>query len=95
MQFFITYAPFNFHFVIKEFVLHFTFMRLIICKIFKTFRGNSRASNIAFLLDIAQMSDLDFGLIQQNISIKKGFIPISRAPSFFQKLQVVIKFLYF
>ena len=34
------------------------------------------------------MSDLDFGLIQQNISIK-------RAPSFFQKLQVVIKFLYF
>ena len=58
--------------------------------------GNqSRASNIDFLLDIAQMSDLDFGLIQQNISIKKGFIPISRAPSFFQKLQVVIKFLYF
>ena len=44
---------------------------------------NSRASNIAFLLDIAQMSDLDFGLIQQNISIKKGFIPILRAPSFF------------
>ena len=32
----------------------------------------SRASNIAFLLDIAQMSDLDFGLIQQNISIKKA-----------------------
>ena len=32
----------------------------------------SRASNIAFLLDWAQMSDLDFGLIQQNISIKKA-----------------------
>ena len=37
-----------------------------------TGRYNSRASNIAFLLDIAQMSDLDFGLIQQNISIKKA-----------------------
>ena len=32
----------------------------------------SRASNIAFLLDWAQMSDLDFGLIRQNISIKKA-----------------------
>ena len=32
----------------------------------------SRVSNIAFLLDWAQMSDLDFGLIQQNISIKKA-----------------------
>ena len=32
----------------------------------------SRASNIAFLLDWAQMLDLDFGLIQQNISIKKA-----------------------
>ena len=30
----------------------------------------SWASNIAFLLDWAQMSDLDFGLIQQNISNK-------------------------
>jgi hypothetical protein len=32
----------------------------------------SRASNIAYLLDWAQMSDLDFGLIQQNIFIKKA-----------------------
>ena len=32
----------------------------------------SRMSNIAFLLDWAQMSDLDFGLIRQNISIKKA-----------------------
>ena len=31
---------------------------------------NSRVSNIAVLLDRAQMSDLDFGLIQPNISIK-------------------------
>ena len=29
----------------------------------------SRTSNIAFLMDWAQISDLDFGLIQQNISI--------------------------
>ena len=32
----------------------------------------SQASNIAFLLDWAQMLDLDFGLIQQNISIQKA-----------------------
>ena len=32
----------------------------------------SRASNIAFLLERAQMLDLDFGLIQQNISNKKA-----------------------
>ena len=31
----------------------------------------SRTSNIAFLMDWAQISDLDFGLIRQNISIKK------------------------
>ncbi len=35
-------------------------------------RTTSQESNIAFLLDWAQMSDLDFGLIQQNISIKKA-----------------------
>ena len=28
--------------------------------------------NIAFLMDWAQMADLDFGLIHQNISIKKA-----------------------
>ena len=32
----------------------------------------SRASHIAFLLEWAQISDLDFGLIQQNISTKKA-----------------------
>ena len=32
----------------------------------------NRTSNVAFLIDWAQMSDLDFGLIQQNISIKKA-----------------------
>ena len=32
----------------------------------------SRTSNIAFLMDWAQMSDLDFGLIRQNISIRKA-----------------------
>ena len=31
----------------------------------------SQASNIAFLLEWAQISDLDFGLIQQNISTQK------------------------
>ena len=36
------------------------------------FGAYSRASNIAFLMDWAQMSDLDFGLIRQNISIKKA-----------------------
>ena len=30
----------------------------------------SRTSNIAFLIGWAQILDLDFGLIQQNISIK-------------------------
>ena len=34
-------------------------------------------SNIAFLLEWAQMSDLDFGLIRQNISIKKASFHIS------------------
>ena len=32
----------------------------------------SRTSNIDFLMDWAQISDLDFGLIRQNISIKKA-----------------------
>ena len=32
----------------------------------------NRMSNIAFLMDSAQMADLDFGLIHQNISIKKA-----------------------
>jgi hypothetical protein len=32
----------------------------------------SRTSNIAFLMDWAQISDLDFGLIRQNTSIKKA-----------------------
>ena len=32
----------------------------------------SWTSNIGFLMDWAQMSDLDFGLIRQNISIKKA-----------------------
>ena len=54
----------------------------------------SRASNIAFLLDIAQMSDLDFGLIQQNISIKKASFQYQGCSLSF-KWQVVIKFLYF
>ena len=33
---------------------------------------NSRTSNIAFLMDWDQMADLDFGLIHQNVSIKKA-----------------------
>jgi len=39
------------------------------------------------------MSDLDFGSIRQNISIKKGSIPVSRVTSLFENWQVVIKFL--
>ena len=39
-------------------------------------------------MDWAQMSDLDFGLIRQNISIKKAS---SRVPSFFEKWQIEIK----
>ena len=34
--------------------------------------NNSRTSNIAFFWEWAQMSDLDFGLIRQNISNKKA-----------------------
>ena len=53
-----------------------------------TFRADnedkSRASNIAFLLDIAQMSDLDFGLIQQNISIKKASFQYQGCPLSFK-----------
>jgi hypothetical protein len=33
---------------------------------------NNRMSNIAFLMDEAQMADLDFGLIHQNIFFKKA-----------------------
>jgi hypothetical protein len=40
----------------------------------------SRTSNIAFLLDWAQMSDLDFGLIRQNISIKKASFQYQGCP---------------
>ena len=36
------------------------------------FEGNSRTSNIAFLMDRAQMSDFDFGLISKNIFIKEA-----------------------
>ena len=42
------------------------------------FENISRMSSIAFLMDWAQM-DLDFGLIRQNISIKKA--PLLRVPS--------------
>merc|ERR1712051_500758 len=45
---------------------------------------NSQVSNIAFLLDIAQMSDLDFGLIQQNISIKKASFQYQGRPLSFK-----------
>ena len=40
---------------------------------------NSPTSNTAFLMDWAQMADLDFGLIHQ-----KDFIPLLRVPSFFK-----------
>ena len=48
----------------------------------------SRASNIAFLLDIAQMSDLDFGLIQQNISIKKASFQYQGRPLSFKSCKL-------
>ena len=63
MQFFITYAPFNFHFVIKEFVLHFIFMRLIIWKIFKTFRGKVSLKTIERL-------ETNFSSLLQNPKLK-------------------------
>ena len=44
----------------------------------------SQASNIAFLLDIAQMSDLDFGLIQQNVSIKNTSFQYQGGPLSFK-----------
>ena len=44
----------------------------------------SRVSNIAFLLDWAQMSDLDFGLIQQNISNKKASFQYQGCPLSFK-----------
>ena len=43
------------------------------------FQSNSRASNIAFLMELAQMSDLDFGLIEQNIAIKRLYSIIKGA----------------
>ena len=48
----------------------------------------SQASNIAFLLDIAQMSDLDFGLIQQNISIKKASFQYQGRPLSFKSCKL-------
>ena len=43
---------------------------------------NSQTSNIAFLLDWVQMLDLDFGLIRQNISIKKASFHYQGCPLF-------------
>ena len=43
-------------------------------------RNQSRTSNIAFLLDWAQIKDLDFGLIRQNISIKKTSFHYQECP---------------
>ena len=37
-----------------------------------SFEDTSRMSNIASLMDLAQMADLDFGLIHPNISTKKA-----------------------
>jgi len=45
---------------------------------------NSRASNIAILLEWAQISDLDFGLIQQNISTKKASFQYQGCPLSFK-----------
>ena len=59
---------------------------------FKIFFDLSRMSNIAFLMDWAQMADLEVGLIHQNISTKKASFHYHY--NFFEKWQVVIKFLY-
>ena len=40
----------------------------------------SRTSNIAFLMDWGQMSNLDFSLIRQNISIKKASFQYQGCP---------------
>ena len=45
---------------------------------------HSRPSNIAFLLEWAQMLDLDFGLIRQNISFKKAFFQYQGCPLSFK-----------
>ena len=52
------------------------------------FCDHSRTSNIAFLICWAQMSDLDFGLIWQNISNKKASFHYQGCP-----LSFVIKLL--
>ena len=57
------------------------------------FENISRTSNIAFLTDLAETVDLDFGLIQWEYFLQKGFIPLLGVPSFFEKLQGVMKFL--
>ena len=43
-------------------------------------------SNIAFLMDWAEVVDLDFGLIHQNMSIKKGLHFIIKSALFLQKV---------
>ena len=43
---------------------------------------------LIFLMDWAQIADLDFVLIHQNISIKKDFIPLLRVPSFLKSCKV-------
>jgi hypothetical protein len=42
-------------------------------------------SNIAFLTDLAETVDLDFGLIHPEYFLQKGFIPLLGVPSFFEK----------
>ena len=65
-------------------MLHCTDLRFDRISSSEVFLDTSQASNIAFLLDWAQMSDLDFGLIQQNISIKKASFQYQGCPLSFK-----------
>ena len=49
-------------------------------RVSQKFGIKSRASNIAFLLDLAQILDLDFGLIQQNTSPQKASFQYQGCP---------------
>ena len=69
----------NFHVKKSVCKLNKSFVHFPIWQFFIYF-DSSRTSNIAFLLDWAQMSDLDFGLIRQNISNKKASFQYQGCP---------------
>ena len=64
--------------------------QLVNLKIFRI----SRASNITFFVGLSSNVRFRFWFNPSEYFQQKGFIPLSRVPSFFEKWQVVIKFLY-